>query len=141
MASRIYHSDEEWRELITKSRQSGFSDADWCRQNGISTSTFYNAVTRLRKKACSFPEPVKTHTPGKIFDLTSACQDVVPIRIEGPEDVPSTEVSSVRKKALSHLDNSHSIEILLGSTCIRLSNDADPSLVSAVLTSLGRQIC
>ena len=141
MASRVYHSDEEWMELITKSRQSGFTDADWCRQNGVPTSSFYNAVARLRKKACSFPEPVKTHTPGKVLDLTSACQDVVPIRIEGPEDIPSTELPPVRKKALSHLDNSHSIEILLGSTCIRVTNDADPSLVSAILISLGYQIC
>ena len=43
---------EEWMALITECRQSGLSDAAWCEQQGISVSSFYNAATRLRKKAC-----------------------------------------------------------------------------------------
>ena len=33
-------------------RSSGFSDRVWCRHNDISINTFYNTITRLRKKAC-----------------------------------------------------------------------------------------
>ena len=43
---------EEWMELVTECRQSGLTDAAWCNEHGISPSCFYNAVTRLRKKAC-----------------------------------------------------------------------------------------
>ena len=45
-------SNDEWMELITQCRQSGLPDITWCEQQGIPASTFYNAVTRLRKMAC-----------------------------------------------------------------------------------------
>ncbi len=32
--------------LINKCRQSGMPDANWCRENDISVSTFYNWVSR-----------------------------------------------------------------------------------------------
>ena len=41
----------EWMDLVTESRQSGLTDVAWCNEHGISPSCFYNAVTRLRKKA------------------------------------------------------------------------------------------
>ena len=43
---------DEWMDLVTECRQSGLTDAAWCNEHGISPSCFYNAVTRLRKKAC-----------------------------------------------------------------------------------------
>ena len=54
------HSLDEWMELVTECRQSGLTDAAWCHEHGISPSCFYNAVTRLRKRACQIPDP-----PGK----------------------------------------------------------------------------
>ena len=69
---------DEWMELVTECRQSGLTDAAWCNEHGISPSCFYNAVTRLRKKACQIPDPVgKAST----LDLTSHKQDVVQIAI------------------------------------------------------------
>jgi len=76
---------DEWMELVTECRQSGLTDAAWCNEHGISPSCFYNAVTRLRKKACQIPDPVgKAST----LDLTSHKQDVVQIAIE-PESSPA----------------------------------------------------
>ena len=49
---------DEWMELVTECRQSGLTDAAWCDEQGISPSCLYNAVTRLRKKACQIPDPV-----------------------------------------------------------------------------------
>ena len=37
--------------LINDCRQSGMTDADWCRENDIAVSTFYNWVSRCRKTA------------------------------------------------------------------------------------------
>ena len=45
-------------KLVTECRQSGLTDAAWCTEHGISPSSFYNAVTRLRKRACQIPDPV-----------------------------------------------------------------------------------
>ena len=43
--------------LINECRQSGMTDADWCRENGIAVSTFYNWVRRCRKAAA---DPLQT---------------------------------------------------------------------------------
>ena len=37
--------------LINECRQSGMTDADWCRENDIAVSSFYNWVSRCRKAA------------------------------------------------------------------------------------------
>lgn len=37
--------------LINECRQSGMTDTDWCRENDIAVSTFYNWVSRCRKAA------------------------------------------------------------------------------------------
>ena len=59
---------DEWMELVTECRQSGLTDAAWCIEHGISPGCFYNAVTRLRKKACQIPElcQIDRSTSGKI---------------------------------------------------------------------------
>jgi transposase-like protein len=33
-------------KLINECRKSGMTDADWCRENGIAVSTFYNWISR-----------------------------------------------------------------------------------------------
>ena len=74
---RIYRSEQEWLQIITESRQSGLTDHAWCELHNISNSSFYNAATRLRKKACQIPEPEKT---SYVLDFTSH-QEVVKIDI------------------------------------------------------------
>lgn len=37
--------------LINECSQSGLTDTDWCRENGIAVGTFYNWVSRCRKTA------------------------------------------------------------------------------------------
>lgn len=70
---------DDWMQLVTECRQSGLTDVAWCEAQGISPNCFYNAVSRLRKRACQIPDPIgKTST----LDLTSHKQDVVQIAIE-----------------------------------------------------------
>lgn len=93
-ARKSPRSDHEWLSLITQYRKSSMCDADWCRMNGISVSTFYNAVGRLRRKACEIPNGSKQVS---CLDLTSAAdrrQDVVWIEIE-PEEVPAAPCSLI----------------------------------------------
>ena len=49
---------DDWMELVTECRQSGLTDAAWCEAQGISPSCFYNAVSRLRKRACQISDPI-----------------------------------------------------------------------------------
>ena len=76
--NRRIRFDSEWMELITECRQSGLSDYAWCSAKNIPSSSFYNAVARLRKKACSIPEPSGI---APVIDLTSRKQEVVQIDI------------------------------------------------------------
>ena len=134
-SGRVVRSDKEWMNVIIECRRSGLSDAEWCRQNEIPTSTFYNAVNRLRKKACRIPDPAASRT-GPVLDLTSpGPPDVVQVCVK-----PEKPLAPVQEST-THLDNSHRIEILLGNACIRISNGADPVLLSTILTSLGRALC
>ena len=97
---------DDWMELVTECRQSGLTDAAWCEAQGISPSCFYNAVSRLRKRACQIPDPIgKAST----LDLTSHKQDVVQIAIE-PETSPAELFQDERNSSM-YLNNSHTIEI------------------------------
>ena len=58
-------SKAEQFQLILECRQSGLTDAQWCRENNIRPSTFYNWVSRMREgdyvipesRACEFSSP------------------------------------------------------------------------------------
>ena len=127
---------DEWMELVIECRQSGLTDAAWCNEHGISPSCFYNAVTRLRKKACQIPEPVgKAST----LDLTSHKQDVVQIAIE-PETSPAELVSDKDNRSM-YLDNPHTIEVSMKDITVRISNDADPVLLTRTFRMLQEFSC
>ena len=51
--------------LINECRQSGMTDADWCRENDIAVSTFYNWVSRCRKVAADQIPPANVR--GKVI--------------------------------------------------------------------------
>lgn len=62
---------------INECRQSGMTDADWCRENAIAVSTFYNWVSRCRKAAADqIPAPNYGHC-----QIPRSKQDVVPVDI------------------------------------------------------------
>ena len=127
---------DEWMELVTACRQSGLTDAAWCHENEISPSCFYNAVSKLRKRACEIPEPsVKDST----LDLTSHKQDVVRIAIE-PDNTPEELVSMKRNSSL-YLDHSHTIEIEANGLRIRMSNDIQPVLLKTLMDVLKGSTC
>ena len=127
---------DEWMDLVTECRQSGLTDAAWCNEHGISPSCFYNAVTRLRKKACQIPEPAgKAST----LDLTSHKQDVVQITIES-EDSPAELLPHAENNSM-YLDNSHTIEIEAKGLLIRMSNDVQPVLLKLLLDALKEPLC
>ena len=87
--------------IINECRQSGMTDADWCRENDISVSTFYNWVSRCRKAAADqIPPPNYGHC-----EIPRSKQDVVPI------DIVSDHLTEQNTASQMHLDNSHTIEI------------------------------
>ena len=44
--------ERNWEEMSLACRQSGLSVKEWCRQNGINTSTYYARLRKLRENVC-----------------------------------------------------------------------------------------
>ena len=108
MPARVRRTDDDWMQLITECRQSGVADKLWCEQHDIPISSFYNAVVRLRKKACDIPTTA-ARTP--VIDLTTSKQDVVRIGLVPDEPVIHGIPSAPEQnRYISHIDNSHMIE-------------------------------
>ena len=116
-------------ELIMDCRSSGLSDAQWCLEHGIKPGTFYNWVSKLKKKACyDIPEP-----NCRLLSVPSSKQDVV--RIDVKEDEHSEEVLSYTK------DAGYVMEIAYGMKIIRVTNDISPELLKIILGQEAGCLC
>ncbi len=131
-------SQEEWLQLIMECRNSGMTDRTWCEQNGILVSSFYNAVKRLRRKACDIPY-VSNKKPYAL-DLTSKKQEAVQIDIY-PETIPEPEVPAPQVTSVPHINNSHTIELMMGDVSLKVSNSADPVLLQQIIRMLHPALC
>lgn len=126
----------EQLKLINQCRQSGLTDADWCRENGIAPSTFYNWVSRCRKAAADqIQEPSYGH-----LDVPRSKQEVVPIEVV-PDSHPEPAATSSYVQSNQHLDNSHTIEIAVKDLKVRIRNEVDPILLSRTLHLLQEFLC
>ena len=126
-------SDEEWFRIINECRRSGLSDSQWCKQHDIRDSTFFCAVSRLRKKAYAIPDRSKS------IDVLSESlpkQDVVRTDIE-PEPLQLSKPEPMQVMPATYLDNSHTIEIDVHGINIRVFNSVDRELLKTVLSTLG----
>ena len=126
-------SDEEWFRIINECRRSGLSDSQWCKQHDIRESTFFCAVSRLRKKAYAIPNRDKSTD---ILPDSLPKQEVVRIDIE-PEPLQLSKPEPMQVMPVTYLDNSHTIEIDVHGINIRVFNSVDRELLKTVLSALG----
>lgn len=132
-------SQDEWFQLIQECRSSGLSDRTWCEQYGILVSSFYNAVKRLRKSACDIPLSSNRRTYA--LDLTSASrQEAVQIDL-CPDPYPEAVTPAKQMCPAPHLDNSHTIELMMDNVSLKVSNSADPFLLQQIIRMLRTDQC
>ena len=118
-------------DLIMECRNSGLTDYQWLKENGISRSTFYYWISQFRKNGYpnidEIPKPLKQSSPHR-----AQPQEVVKINVvpDGP-----LERNAPMQRAYSNIDPV--MEIISGNTVIRLANGTDPCLLETVLRSLG----
>ena len=70
MEQKVVRRDEQIH-LIMEWRQSGLPDYQWCRLHDINPGTFYNRVSKLRKRGYTFPDSLSKSTG------TAVTQEVV----------------------------------------------------------------
>ena len=122
MQKRKIRNDDEWLGIITKCRTSGMSDKSWCTSNGIVPSTFYYAIKRLQKKACTIPE----HTPIQM----QPAQEVVPI------DFCQLDTISGDNNTDNGSDTATAIRINCRSLSLEITNLASRSVIQETISSL-----
>ena len=104
--------------LINECRQSGMTDADWCRENDIAVSTFYNWVSRCRKAAADqipaanyghleVPRPKQDVVPIAIVPDHIPCHGPRKVRIMCPIENPESRVISAYKRVGRLLKSAH----------------------------------
>ena len=132
-----HRTDSEWMDIITQCRLSGMSDYIWCKERGIPSSSFYSAIDRLRKKACTIPER-QEGVP--VMDLVAPRQDVVPISIIN-DGAQKPAVYQEPPLPAQHIDNPYTISINISGVQLDLMNSADIGLVGQVIDALRRPVC
>ncbi|WP_394525914.1 IS66 family insertion sequence element accessory protein TnpA [Lacrimispora sp. JR3] len=115
--------DQYWMNCIQKCRVSGLSDYAWCHQNGISTSSFYYNIKRLRRNASAVPASVS-----KVLKK----QEVVPVHYN--------ELSETKVLNPNNLPDSIPIRLEFHGIVVAISNDADAAIIRATLSAL-QQLC
>ena len=128
MSKRVCKDDQI--QLIMECRQSGLSDYQWCKQNGIHPGNFYNWVSKLRKQGYSFPD-----SQSKLTAVPNI-QEVVKVGLIQPQDSsPKVEQN------VSLIEQADSLavaaELLVGGVTLCLFNGADEKLIQSTLQCLG----
>ena len=129
MNKQIRRSDDEWMDIITESRSSGLTDADWCRTHDISIHTFYNAVRRLRNKACCLP------------DHSERCHHRFPESHEIVKVGLMDDTNTFMNDASLVIQPNYTVAITVGSTLVHFSNSADLNFAEQVIRLAERLSC
>ena len=117
--------------LINECRQSGMTDADWCRENGIAVSTFYNWVSKLRKAGYTIPD-----SAGKVVGVP-VMQEVVKLDlVESETSAPAMMEQSTSLPVLSGVP-CIAAEIECGNIRMRIFNGADAAVVRSAFQCIG----
>ena len=119
-------------QLIMECRNSGLSDYQWCKEHGIHPGTFYNWVSRLRRKACcEIPESISKAEPS-----LSPAQEVVRLNVHSKAANPELMLlcQSAPASPTCIADISASIEISLGNATIRIANGTDLAILNRILS-------
>jgi len=108
---------EWWRRQLARQQSTNLSVTDFCRQLGVSVTTFYYWKKRI-------PE-IASHTPGQIAS-------------ESPSR-PVTTATSFVPVSLVDRNAGTQLEIELANACVvRLKGAIDPSLLQAAINAAGQ---
>ena len=134
---------EEQLKLIEECRQSGLTDYDWCREQGIPPKTFYMWIYRLHKKGYTdIPAPVATPMPR---DKKKAERpDIVQIQIEPtPAELPAHETSTayVPYPSACNTDDRAVMELNIGGVQMRITNGINPQMLAETIRLLRGAQC
>ena len=123
-------SYDEQMQLIMECRQSGLSDYHWCQMHDINPGTFYNWISRMKKRGITLPE-----SAGQGKYTTASTQEVVKLELVQKEKaVPVNNVSSCKTYPVA---NDVAFEVVTGSATIRVFQNTDRQMLEDLFRCLG----
>lgn len=128
MNNRVCKEDQI--RLIMECRKSGLSDYQWCEKNGIHPGTFYNWVSKLRKRGYTFPE-----SEAKL-NATPIMQEVVKVDLAQCKESGRVIEQNV-SRPIAQSEPSVAVELSIGNITLRLFNGADEHLIRNTLRCIG----
>ena len=139
-------SRDEQIRLIHECRSSGMSDSQWCLQHGIRPGTFYNWVSRIKKKGDVYiPDP-----GGAAEYWPEEKPDIVQINlvredtkcISDPQETAEPNIPAFTSQPENHITSPAPVmELELNGAKLRISNAIDPGLLLQVLQILRGAAC
>jgi transposase-like protein len=134
MSSKRVTTDEQF-SLIMECRKSGLSDYQWCQMHGIRPGTFYNWISRLRKRGMAIPM-----SSDQVKKTSAPLQEVVKVNlIPDSASVPAPMQVEQNTCLVPNLTTRElpAVEILIGNATIRFFNSTDKSLIETTLGCMG----
>ena len=128
-------SSEEQLQLILECRQSGLSDAKWCMEHEIRPATFYNWISRFKKRGVTLPKPTrcKDYLPDKPQEVVKL--EVIPEPFF-QETIPTRESTSLERDYFSSV-----MKLKIGTSTLSISNETEPMLLAQVIRLLQENVC
>jgi hypothetical protein len=111
---------EWWRRQLSRQESANLSVTEFCRQLGVSVTTFYYWKNRVHEAPLNLPRKVSAECPSRRLTTTvAAAPNFVPVSILEP-------TAGIQ------------LEIELSNACVvRLKGVIDPSLLQAAITAAG----
>ena len=134
MPKAKFKTDQEWLDVIQSCRTSGMTDKDWCRSNGISQTSLYRHINRLRKKDYAIPEHGRVQL--------DKGHEVVPVEFDKITELDPKYVrlsSEVRNDDVSVSEIASSgVHVTAGRFKIDIDNNVNTSVLQDTLRILQR---
>ena len=134
MPKAKFKTDQEWLDVIQTCRTSGMTDKDWCHSNGISQTSLYRHINRLRKKDYAIPDH------GRI--QLDKGHEVVPVEFDKITELDPKYVrlsSEVRSDDISVSGIASSgVHVTAGKFKIDIDNNVNTSVLQDTLRILQR---
>ena len=87
---------QNWSEAELARQESGLTVTQWCRQERISTSTYYYRLRKIRESLCEqIPVPVNEITEKTETDHAAIRIVFGDLKVEISSDVPSEKIAAI----------------------------------------------
>ena len=131
MPKALFKTDQEWFDFIQRCRTSGMDDKDFCREQGVSPTSLYRHIRKLKEKAYELPE--RFEHKHEVVELE--VYGGLPVTPEGPL------TGQIKEEATGDLKQQDSrIHITYGSFRVDIDDGADKSTLRDTLSIL-QKIC